>query len=101
MKDQYSDAWKLTRLFRVRRSESRKVCKAPKRCGRQALIRQRVRANLEMHHLAGCPFAGFAVERCPGTPSRPESFPFPARLQVVNPAIHPFRKEAEWVGHAE
>jgi hypothetical protein len=62
-------------------------------------LRQRIRPDLEVHHLARRPLPvsmwnGVRVlmvahSPCPSSPSR-----------VVNASVHPLRVEARWIGHA-
>src|ERR1035441_2698106 len=66
----------------------------PERQTKPVLIRPRIGSDLEMHHLAGRPFACVTVERRSGSPSRPESFTFPARRRIADPAIHPFSRRS-------
>src|SRR5579862_4738860 len=54
-----------------------------------------------MYNFGIGPFAGLTVESRAGTPGSPQSLPFPAGFLVVDPAIHPFGKEAEWIGYAQ
>src|SRR5436309_414588 len=65
----------------------------------QSSIRERIRADLEVHHLAQGAFAGLAVEGRARAPGGPYALAFPAGFGVVNSAIHPFRKESQGIWH--
>src|SRR5688572_12833058 len=65
------------------------------------LPRQRIRPQLEMQHLAGGALAGFSVERRARREGGPQPFAFPARVGIVDAAVHPFRVEPERIGNAQ
>src|SRR6266404_6184714 len=64
-----------------------------------ASSRQRVRTNLELDHLGLGSLAGFAMERRAVSVGRPDAAALPARIRIVDAAVHPLGKEAERIRH--
>src|SRR5439155_7304168 len=62
---------------------------------------ERVRAKLEVQDLARRPFAAFDVKRRSGGVGRPQPLTLPAGFRIVDPAIQPFGKEADRIGHTK
>src|SRR5436305_9297248 len=58
-------------------------------------VRQRIRSDLEVHHLGHGALAGLGMEGSPRAPSCPYSFTLPPRFRIVDTAIHTFGKEAQ------
>ena len=64
----------------------------------EASVRQRVRAELEVQHLAGGSFAAFNVEGRSGGVGGPEFPALPAGLRTVEAAVHCFGENAYGIG---
>src|SRR5215467_8625062 len=60
---------------------------------------QRVRTNLELDHLGLGSLAGFAMERRAVAVGRPHAAALPARVRIVDAAVHPLGEEAERIWH--
>src|SRR5438309_2982496 len=60
---------------------------------RDPLPRERVGAQLELEHLARGPLSSFHVKRCARAHGRPQLPALPARVGIVDPAVHPLRSE--------
>src|SRR5438093_13464411 len=74
----------------------------PLLAGPRALLRcQRIRPYLEVHHLARRSFAGLHVEWRARAHRRVEAAPFPTRLRIVDPPVHPLRVEADRIRNAQ
>jgi len=52
-----------------------------------------------MNYLAGRSFSGFPVERRTSTPRRPDPFPFPSCMWIVDTAVHSLGKKSERIGN--
>src|SRR2546428_13788520 len=61
------------------------------------LVSQRIRSHLELHELAGGPFATFHVEWRPRGDGRVEALALPATVRIVYAAAQPFRVVAHGV----
>src|SRR5687768_4073868 len=66
-----------------------------------ALLRQRIRPELEPDRLAGGPLPALHVEGGAGADGGPETAPLPAGLRVVDPAVQPLGVEPQRVGDAQ
>src|SRR6185369_17813259 len=64
------------------------------------LLRQRVRAKLEMRDAAGIALAAFVVEDGPRFVGGPQATALPTGRRVVDPPIEPARVEPERIRHA-
>src|SRR5262245_20633796 len=66
-----------------------------KTCQGQAhLFCQWIRPHLEMHHLACRAFPRLHVEGRTRTDRRPDAAAFPARVRIIDAAVHPLRVKA-------
>src|SRR5215831_10749654 len=65
------------------------------------LLRERVRANLELEDLACGPFSAFDVEWSSCGECRPDAFAFPTRARIINPAVDSLRIETHRVWNAQ
>src|ERR1700693_3358472 len=65
------------------------------------LIRERVRAKLELYSLACHALAAFHMPGCASRIRRPEPFAFPAGFRIIDSAIQALREEAHRIGNAE
>src|SRR5262249_16824697 len=66
-----------------------------------ALLGERVRPQLEVHHLARRPLAGLRVERRARAHRSEQSAALPPRLRIADAAVHPLRGEARGIRHAQ
>src|SRR5882672_7342776 len=64
------------------------------------LPRQRIRPDLELHHLRQRTLAALEVERRALAVGRPDAAAFPAGVGIVDATVHALGIEAERVGHA-
>src|SRR3984957_16186373 len=69
-------------------------------CG-QALVGERIRAQLNVIDARLFVLAAFAVEVSPGAGGRPHAATLPAGLRIVDPAVGVLGEEAERVGQAD
>src|SRR3989475_7219816 len=65
------------------------------------LVSQRIRSHLELHELAGGPFATFHVEWRPRGDGRVEALALPATVRIVYAAVQAFRVVAHGARHAQ
>src|SRR5579862_4411858 len=65
------------------------------------LIRQRIRAHLELHQLTGGPFAALHVEWGSRRDWRVDTLSLPATVRIIDPAVQAFRVEAHGIRHAQ
>src|SRR5207249_10339920 len=66
-----------------------------------SLLRQRIRPQLEVHHLAGRSLPRFHVERRASADRRVHSSALPPCLRIVDPAVHPLGIETRRIRHAQ
>src|SRR5262245_64016360 len=66
----------------------------------RSLPRQRIRPDLELHHLRQRALAALDVERGALAVGGPDAAAFPARVRIVDAPVHALGIEAERVGHA-
>src|SRR5262245_14841761 len=66
----------------------------------RTLPRQRIRPDLELHHLRQRALAALEMKRSALAVSRPDAAPFPAGVGIVDASVHALRIKPERVGHA-
>src|SRR5688572_1286468 len=89
-----------TEVTEATKKKYRSLCVLCVLCGSFFLLRQRIGAHLELHHLARRALPGLHMEGRARADRRPQPFAFPPARRIVDAAVHPFRVEPEWVRDA-
>src|SRR5262245_30274870 len=69
-------------------------------CRARSSPRQRIRPDLELHHLRQRALAALEMERRALAVGRPDAAALPARVRIVDASVHAFGVEAERIRHA-